>query len=139
VSTGAIPFVGYAYANGLTAGKSATLFRKTQPEITASEYITFLLRILGYGPSADFQWNRAWELSDELGLTHGEYTLGNAKAILTRAGAASLSYDVLSICFKSSNHYLYESLLEAGVFTQTDAERAGLIMTILPTEEPASE
>ena len=31
------------------------------------------MKALGYEVGKDFQWNKAWELSDEIGLTNGEY------------------------------------------------------------------
>ena len=66
------PYVGYAYANGLTSGTSATTFGG-ESTITASQYLTFVLRALGYDSGTDFKWDAAWELSDELGFTSGEY------------------------------------------------------------------
>lgn len=73
VADWARPYVGYAYANGLTNGNSATSFGGEEPA-TPSQYITFVLRALGYQSGTDFQWDRAWELSDKLGFTKGEYT-----------------------------------------------------------------
>ena len=47
VADWAKPYVGYAYANGLTSGTSATTFGG-DATVTASQYITFVLRALGY-------------------------------------------------------------------------------------------
>ena len=48
------PYVGFAYANGLTAGTSATTFGGGAA-VSASQYLTFVLRALGYDNSVDFK------------------------------------------------------------------------------------
>ena len=53
------PYVGYAYNNGLTAGVSTTAYGGTAA-ITASQYLTFVLRALGYTSGTDFQVSKAW-------------------------------------------------------------------------------
>ena len=70
-------YIGYAYANGLTNGTSATTYSGSNP-IRANQYITFVLRSLGYVSGEDFKVSTAWEFSDEIGLTHGEYNAENA-------------------------------------------------------------
>lgn len=72
VADWAKPYVGYAYANGLTTGTSATTFGGNS-SVTASQYLTFVLRALGYESGTDFRWDKAWELSDRIGLTSGQY------------------------------------------------------------------
>ena len=66
------PYIGYAYANGLTNGTSATTYGGANP-IRANQYITFVLRALGYVSGEDFQVSAAWEFSDAIGLTDGRY------------------------------------------------------------------
>ena len=66
------PYVGYAYANKLTTGTSDTTFGGAQT-VSPSQYLTFVLRAMGYESGTDFQWDKAWELTDTLGITHGEY------------------------------------------------------------------
>lgn len=92
VANWAKPFVGYAYANGLTAGTSATTFGGNDP-VTATQYLTFVLKALGYEVGKDFQWNKAWELSDKLGITDGRYDENN-KTFL-RGDIAMISDDAL--------------------------------------------
>ena len=72
VDSWAKPFVGYAYANGLASGTSATTFG-AKDTVTASQYLSFVLRVQGYESGKDFKWNKAWELSDQIGLTDGRY------------------------------------------------------------------
>ena len=72
VDNWAKPFVGYAYANGIASGTSATTFG-AKDTVTASQYLSFMLRVQGYESGKDFKWNKAWELSDQIGLTDGRY------------------------------------------------------------------
>lgn len=89
------PFVGYAYANGLTAGNSTTqpTFGGNDP-VTASQYLTFVLKALGYDANTDFNWRNPWELSDKIGLTDGRYNAATDKNFL-RGDIAIISDDAL--------------------------------------------
>ena len=122
VSDWAQPYVGYAYANGLTQGVGDTLFGTGNPA-TASMYLTFVLRALGYSSDDDFAWNAAWELSDELGFTSGEY---NSTSNFTRGNAAIVSFDALSAVDKETGKALFEILIESGAITREAAESVGL-------------
>ena len=67
------PYVGYAYAHGLTNGTGAATFGGTG-EVNAAQFITFVLRALGYSDAeGDFRWDYPWLMSDPLGLTHAQY------------------------------------------------------------------
>jgi len=73
VSDWAKPYVGYAYANGLTSGISADTFGASDT-VTAAQYITFVLRALGYSSETDFTWSAPWYFAYYIGLCdHGEY------------------------------------------------------------------
>lgn len=92
-------YVAYAYGKGYTTGVSETAFA---PERTmgASEYVIFLLRVLGYsetGERPDFTWQTALSKARDLGvLTSGEYTLLTGEdTTFCRAHLAYLSYFVL--------------------------------------------
>ena len=123
VADWAKPYVNYAYKNGLTNGTSATTFGGNAA-IKPTEYLTFVLRALGYTSGTDFQWNSAWTLTDKLGVTSGEYN-ANTTAF-TRGNVASISFDALSASKKNTTTPLYQSLINAGVFTEAQAESAGL-------------
>lgn len=94
VAEWAKPYVGYAYANGLTTGTGATTFG-SNTAVNASQYLTFVLRALGYESGTDFQWDKAWELSDKIGLTSGEYNADTSG--FTRGDVAIISYTSLSV------------------------------------------
>lgn len=65
VSESMRPYIGYAYANGLTNGTSATTYSGTTP-IRPNQYLAFLLRALGYISGVDFEVSTAWELSNKI-------------------------------------------------------------------------
>lgn len=107
VAAWAKPYVGYAYAHQLTDGTGATTF-SGEAKISASQYITFVLRALGYKSGTDFQWDRAWELSDAIGLTDGRYN-ADSKSFL-RGDVTLISFDALSIKPKGSQQTLLETI-----------------------------
>lgn len=97
VADWAKPYVGYAYTNGLTNGTSETTYDGDDP-ITASQYITLALRALGYNSGSDFQWDKAWLLSDTIGLTAGQYNEGTTA--FTRGDVAIVSNTALDCKLK---------------------------------------
>ncbi len=94
VADWAKPYVGYAYANGLTSGTSDTTYGGDQ-KVTASEYLTFALCTLGYKAGIDFHWNKAWELSDQIGLTDGRYNADTTS--FTRGDVAIISHKLSTL------------------------------------------
>lgn len=92
------PYVGYAYTNGLTTGTSETTFGGANT-IDAPQYLTFVLRALGYTSGTDFQWDKPWELSDSIGLTDGNYNADNMA--FTRGDVAVISLVASSISIGS--------------------------------------
>lgn len=119
------PYVGYAYANGLTAGTSATTFGGTLP-VTAAQYLTFVLRALGYESGADFSWNKAWELSDKIGLTSGQYNAEN-NASFRREDCAIISYSGLQTALKNSEVTLIDKMVESQAVDYIVAGKHGLL------------
>lgn len=97
------PYVGYAYANKLTSGTSATTFDGSSA-MTATQYITLVLRALGYESGTDFQWDKAWELSDKIGMTDGRDNT-NSKDFL-RGDVAIVSNNALYINKKNNEYNL---------------------------------
>lgn len=107
VAAWAVPYVGYAYANKLTNGVSDDRFGGSET-VTAAQYLTFALRALGYESGSDFQWNAAWELSDRIGLTYGQY--GAQTTRFLRGDAAVISYNALLLCPKGQSVTLQEQI-----------------------------
>lgn len=129
VADWAKPYVGYAYANGLTNGVGANTFGGGQT-VTASQYLTFVLRALGYDSGTDFQWDKAWELSDKVGVTKGEY---GASSAFTRGDVAIVSYRALSAKFKDGSRTLMnvvDSSIEHGtVYAVSSLDVSGKSVT----------
>lgn len=115
------PYVGYAYAHQLTSGLSETTYGGNQP-VTASQYLTFVLKALGYENGTDFQWDRAWVLTDRLGITGGNYS--NQNTSFLRGDVALVSWAALSAQEKGTTGTLAQKLINEGVFTWTQYEQA---------------
>ena len=111
----AYPYIGYAYANGLANGTSTTTYGGGNP-IRANQYITFVLRALGYTSGEDFQVSTAWEFSDKIGLTGGEYSA--ATKTFTRGDVAKISCDSLEVLLADGTRPLSEKLIKEGVFSE---------------------
>lgn len=118
------PYVGYAYANGLTNGLSAERFG-SDDKVTANQYLTFILRALGYSSERDFQWDKANAFSDSLGLTHGEY---RASRSFTRGDTARISYAALAQARKDSSETLAAQLVRQGAVKAKTATECGLVL-----------
>lgn len=103
VAQWASPYVSYAYEHNLTSGVSSTAYGGTQP-VTATQYLTFVLRALGYESGVDFEWNKAWELSDKINLTDGRYN--DKTASFTRGDVAIISSNALQCKTKGTDSYL---------------------------------
>lgn len=114
------PYIGYAYANGLTNGTSATTYSGGNL-IRANQYITFVLRALGYTSGVDFQVSTAWEFSDAIGLTEGTYS---SSSNFTRGDVAQISAAALSVKQKNTSDVLAKKLINDGVFTSEQYDSA---------------
>lgn len=125
VAEWAKPYVGYAYANGLTSGTSATTYSGNDA-VTASQYLTFVLRALGYDSNIDFQWDKAWELSDEIGLTDGRYN-AETKEFL-RGDVAIISAAALDQKLKGRNNTL-RSVVTAPAASDQEEGEISLVLT----------
>lgn len=79
--------------------------------------MTFVLRALGYSSDSDFAWNAAWELTDELGITNGEY---DASSDFTRGDAVIVSANALDVTLKDGSKTLLEAIKENLAATPTE-------------------
>jgi len=113
-------YIGYAYANGLTNGTTATTYSGANP-IRANQYITFVLRALGYVSGEDFKVSTAWELSDAIGMTDGSYN-ANTAGKFYRGDIALISEAALNVKDKSGSSDLLDMLVDAGA-VDTEAAR----------------
>lgn len=116
------PYVGYAYNNGLTLGVDEKRFGSNE-DVTAEQYISFILRALGYDSSVDFKWNNAWDLSDSIGLTSGQY---NENSIFLRSDAVNIAVKALSARIKGTDTNLLGRLYSEGAVTGRSVAETGL-------------
>ncbi len=114
----ALPYVGYAYENGLTNGEEATLFG-TNNTCSAQMYCTLVLRALGYSDAegGDFEYDDALTFAAEKGLLDAYLTQGT----FLRDEVAAVSYSALVTPLKDSDKLLLDKLVEDGA---VDAEAA---------------
>ncbi len=119
VAVWAAPYVGYAYENKITNGISNHTYGG-EMGVTASQYITFILRTLGYESGKDFLCDSAWTLSDRIGLTDGSYHSGSGT--FTRGDMAIVSRCALDVKLKNSDMTLLELLISEGVVKPEKAD-----------------
>lgn len=107
-------YVSYAYAMKYTAGTSAKTFG-TQQSVTAAQYITFVLRALGYSDvDGDFYWETAGDFAAELGLIT---PIENAamRARFWRDEMVLVSFRALNMKLKGSEQTLGEKLISLDI------------------------
>ena len=91
VSEWADPYVGYAYNKGLTKGLSSNKFGG-RDIVSANQYLTFILRALGYDDSkGDFTWDNPILLAANIGLAHSD-EYNDKTMLLFRGNIATLSF-----------------------------------------------
>ena len=114
------PYIGYAYAEGLTKGQSEIAFGGTQ-SADARSYLTFVLRALGYaeGEDGDFTWEKPFPLARSLGLLPVQVQTYN----FLRADVASVSYAALNAPCKGGSETLSESLVRKGALDAASLEK----------------
>lgn len=105
------PYVGFAYANALTSGKTPTTFGGTQ-NITENQYITFILRALGYSSGSDFKVSTAGDFASSIGLTGARQQ--NTNSVFTRSDVAVISRNALYCKLNTSDRTLLDQLRNEG-------------------------
>ena len=134
----ASPYVAYAHTMGITKGVSDTLFGAADP-VTDSQFLTFILRVLGYQDandgSGDFTWKTPYTLAANLGLVAS----GEANTGFVRGSAVEIMWAALQTPTKGQETTLADTLVERGAFTQEALTQAEAVVTPPPTEEPVEE
>ena len=121
-------YVAYAYDRGYTKGvgvddQGRVAFAPNSP-LAADNYVTFLLRDLGYQEGKDFHWDSASTDAVTLGLlTRGERTLLTGSPFL-RAQTVYLSYFALSAKVKGSSETVLQRLTASGTVDGKTASTA---------------
>lgn len=114
----ALPYVSYAYDRGYAKGYGVDDERRVlfgaADTLGAREYVTFLLRALGYAEGTDFNWQTAVPDAWRLGiLTDGEVSLLTEKPFL-RAQVVYLSFVVLDANVSGEGKNLADKLVAKG-------------------------
>jgi hypothetical protein len=87
------PRVAYARSNHITTGTSLTTFGTDEP-MSASHYLTFVLRALGYRDGVDFpDWTQTHGLAESIGLINAGQYRGSEPFL--RADVVVISYNAL--------------------------------------------
>ena len=118
---------GYAYTHGLTKGTGATTFTPNSP-LTATGYVTFLLRALGYSDTeGDFTWGRQMTFANSIGMIDQAAVFKLPGLTLNRGDMVDLSYAALTCRMKGESRTLAEKLRDDGVFTTAEGKAAGVL------------
>ena len=126
-------YLGYAYDKGLVRGLSDTSFG-ADSGVSARDYVTMVLRALGYTDGVDFTWQGSLIFADGLGLTGGEYS-ASPDAPFLREDLALVSYTALTLKQKDSDLRLIEQLWLDGAVS-AEAVRATRLASALNAEKP---
>ncbi len=107
--TWAVPYISYAYANGITAGVSATKF-DCNSAMSDYAFLTAILRVLGYKDAeGDFSWNTPYALAKTVGLIENETPDTN----FTRGDAFVICFNALTATVKSGDK-ICDRLVKSG-------------------------
>ena len=132
------PYVAYAYTAGITKGVSDICFGAADP-VTDSQFLTFILRILGYQDandgSGDFTWKTPYDLAAGLGLVAS----AEANANFVRGSAVEIMWAALQTSEKGQETTLADMLMERGAFTKEELAQARMVVDPQLVEEPAEE
>lgn len=127
-------YVSYAYYRGYTKGVDVELkLFGSYHTISSGEYLTFVLRALGYqdsGASPDFTWDTALSRAQALGcITAGEVVLLDPTRPFLRAQVAYLSYYSLASSRKVGGS-LQSYLISSGALSQSLVNTAQAPVTV---------
>ena len=125
--TNSAKYVGYAYERGYTNGYSASQFRPSSP-VNARQYTEFVLRALGYSSAANTDLSDALARAQSAGvLTEGEAAMLERDPFL-RAELVYISYYALEAQVSGTGRTLAETLMDKGVFTQSERDAAPTVV-----------
>lgn len=104
-------YVGYMYESSLSKGVSSTLFGSGQL-LSAKQYITFVLRSIGYKDGTDFDYNEAIDKAHALNIISlAEAAAMKGPATFLREDMVSVSHSALSATLKDSTTTLLDKLV----------------------------
>ena len=106
-------YIGYLYQNGLTKGISNSEFGPDRP-MSANQYLTLVLRSLGYIDKIDFEYDQAADKAVKLGLVNlSEAAALKKNSPFIRNDLVGISYNALEVKLKASGLTLLDKLTGA--------------------------
>jgi hypothetical protein len=106
-------YIGYMYENKLTIGIDETHFG-SDLKLSASQYVTFVLRSLGYQDGVDFNYSQAIDKALALGIvSSAEAVALKSPTAFLRDDMFSISHNALSAALKGSSATLLDKLADA--------------------------
>lgn len=133
VDNWAQPYIGFAYENNLTKGLNNNTFGSNM-KATEVQYLTFLLRALGYEEGEDFRWDDPYLITDKIKLTEANQN----DSIFNRGKIADLSFKGLQINIKNSESTLLNELYKSKIVSLAQINLAGLEDLINDSQEEKS-
>lgn len=123
----AIGYANYAYAQEISKGVSDTKFG-TNDLMTAQQYNTLLLRVIGYYDSlGDFRWDTAVDKADELEILPTDLVEQyEDSTTYTKRDLIQTSFYYLEAQFNNEETTLINKLIDADVISETLAGEYGL-------------
>lgn len=105
-------YVGYIYQNGIANGISDTAFGSSRL-MSAAQYVTFVLRSMGYKDNVDFSYSNALDKAADLRLlSASESKRLKSSSSFLRNDLVAVSYNALNVRMKGSSQTLLEKLVD---------------------------
>ncbi|MCD8355359.1 MAG: RICIN domain-containing protein [Clostridia bacterium] len=118
-------FAGYGVYKHYTSGYSETTFGANDA-VTPAQYMSFVLRALGYEYSTDFKWSESLNKAVEIGLCTQSQAESWTKNAFRRQEIMEMSYLALNTKMKNSNCTLTDKLIAVGRITPEAATAENL-------------
>lgn len=105
-------YVGYAYQKGITKGTGSKTFGANDP-MSARQYVTLVLRAMGYEDNIDFSYDNVLDKACNLGLlSAAELSDLQSRTSFLRNDLVAVSYNALMTKIKGSAQTLAEKLVD---------------------------
>lgn len=123
-------YVGYVYQKGIANGLNSRQFGSSNL-MSAAQYITFVLRAMGYKDNEDFSYSNVLDKAKELRLiSDSEYRHLKSTSVFLRNDMVAVSYNALNVRIKGSSQTLIEKLVDDdGAIFKPAAQKLGLYPT----------
>ncbi len=121
-------YIAYAYRMRYTNGTSPTTFSPNLTN-TLEQYLTFVLRALGYQDGVDFTWNTtSRDLAVQLGLLEQAELSAIDRDGFKRDHVALISFRALACQLKDGSGMLVNRLISDGIITWEQVEAASSLI-----------